>query len=113
MTADDRRLQVTIHYLLAGIGYLSWRGWRRARLHMFEALAQAHELGDPARASDARSYRDVDAGAWPALAALLERADALGVPIADVPGVEHPDLQFARILSSVGEVDEPAGGSSG
>src|SRR4029079_11777017 len=45
MAADDPALQVTIHSQLAGIGFLSWRGWRRARMHMFEALGQAHELG--------------------------------------------------------------------
>ena len=37
---------------------------------------------------------------------LVERADALDVPIADVPTLEHPDLQFARNLAVKGKVDE-------
>lgn len=106
MTADDRRLQVTIHNGLAGIGYLSWRGWRRARLHMFEALAQAHELGDPAlelqMVGHTATWTHTLGRPW---RALLEHADALGVPIADVPIIEHPDVQFARIFANEGEVD--------
>ena len=46
MAADDPRLRIAIHSGLAGIGYLSWRGWRRARLDMFLALRLAQELGD-------------------------------------------------------------------
>jgi ATP/maltotriose-dependent transcriptional regulator MalT len=107
MTSDDRRLQVTIHNGLAGIGYLSWRGWRRARLHMFEALAQAHELGDPRlelqMLGHTATWTQTLGRPW---RRLLERADALGVPIADVPIIEHPDLQFARILAAEGDVDE-------
>ena len=107
MTADDRRLQVTIHNMLAGIGYLSWRDWRRARLHMFEALAQAQELGDPElelqMLGHTATWMHALGRPW---AELLERADALGVPVANVPIIEHPDLQFARILANVGEVDE-------
>ncbi len=107
MTEDDRRLQVTIHNGLAGIGYLSWRGWRRARLHMFEALAQAHELGDPRlelqMLGHTATWTQALGRPW---RALLEHADSLGVPIADVPIIEHPDLQFARVLSTEGEVDQ-------
>jgi ATP/maltotriose-dependent transcriptional regulator MalT len=106
MTADDLRLQVFIHNGLAGIGYLSWRRWRRARLHMFEALAQAHELGDPAlelqMLGHTASWTHALGRPW---RALLERADALGVPIADVPIIEHPDVQFARIFANEGEID--------
>ena len=107
MTADDRRLQVTIHSGLAGIGFLSWRGWRRARLHMFEALAQAHELGD----ADLELQMLGHTASWTnalgrPIRSLVERADGLLVPIADVPALEHPDLQFARIFAGHGDVDE-------
>ena len=107
ITADDRRLQVTIHNGLAGIGYLSWRGWRRARLHMFEALAQAIELGDPVlemqMLGHAATWTHALGRPW---RGLLERADALSVPTHDVPIIEHPDLQFGRILANEGEVDQ-------
>ncbi len=107
MAADDRVLQVTIHSQLAGIGYLSWRGWRRARLHMFEALAQAHELGDPnlevQMLGHLATWTQALGRPW---RGLIERADALEVPIADVPIIEHPDLQFARILAYEGDFDD-------
>lgn len=107
MAADDPALQVTIHSQLAGIGFLSWRGWRRARMHMFEALAQAHELGR----ADLELQMLGHAASWMnglgrPVGDLIVRADALGVPIADVPALEHPDLQFARILAHHGHVDE-------
>lgn len=105
MTAGDRRLQVKIHSGLAGIGYLSGRGWRRARLHMFEALAQAKELGDPGlelqMLGHTATWTHALGRPW---RGLLERADALHVPI-DVPILEHPDLQFARTLATEGHVD--------
>ena len=47
MTADDPRLRVTIHALLAGIGHLSWRGWRPARLDMWEALRLSRSWATP------------------------------------------------------------------
>ncbi len=107
MTADDRRLQVTIHNGLAGIGYLSWRRWRRARLHMFEALAQAHELGDPVlelqMLGHTATWTQALGRPWNAL---LERADSLAVPVIDVPLLEHPDMQFARILGNEGDADQ-------
>ena len=106
MSAGDGRLQVQIHSGLAGIGDLSWRGWRRARLHMFEALAQAKELGDPGlelqMLGHTATWTQALGRPW---RGLLERADALHVPIADVPLLEHPDLQFARILANEGDVD--------
>ncbi|MEA2612150.1 MAG: hypothetical protein QOI52_109 [Chloroflexota bacterium] len=107
MAADDPALQITIHSQLAGIGYLSWRGWRRARLHMFEALAQAHELGR----ADLELQMLGHAATWTnalgrPVRDLIERADGLLVPIANVPALEHPDLQFARILATHGDVDD-------
>ena len=107
LTADDPRRRVTIHALLAGIGHLSYRGWRRARLEMWEALRLAQELGDAPlelqmlghaatwRFGLGRPWRD-----------LMERADALPVDVTEVPAIEHPDLQFARLLAREGEADE-------
>ena len=108
MAADDLRLRVAIHSGLAGIGYLSWRGWRRARLDMFEALRLAQELGDPALELQMLGHTSTWMSSlgrpWQQL---LERADSLEAPIAALPTLEHPDLQFARILSYHG--DPPAG----
>ena len=107
MSGNDTRLQITIHNGLAGIGFLSWRSWRRARLHMFEALAQARELGDPVlevqMLGHAASWRNA---LGRPIDSLVERADRLAVPTGDVPALEHPDLQFARVFSAKGEVDE-------
>jgi hypothetical protein len=37
---------------------------------------------------------------------LMARADALASQAEDVPGVEHPDLQFSRLLRDAGDVEE-------
>ena len=81
LTADDPRRRVTIHALLAGIGHLSWRGWRRARLEMWEALRLSRELGRRSpRAPDARCMRLPGGSASGDRGAdLMERADALAV----------------------------------
>ena len=107
MTAADPRRRIAVHSLLAGIGYLTWRGWRRARFDAFEALRLAHDLGDARlelqMLGHAATWMDALGRPW---RGLLERADALEVPVADVPTIEHPDLQFAQILASEGHVDE-------
>jgi DNA-binding CsgD family transcriptional regulator len=107
MAAEDLRLRIAIHSGLAGIGYLSWRGWRRARLDMFRALRLAQELGDRGVEFQALGHM----ASWLSSLGrpwrhLLERADALGVPIEGVPLLEHPDLQFSRILSYHGDAAE-------
>ena len=105
MTADDPRRRVAVHALLAGIGHLSWRGWRRARLDMWEALRLATDVGDAAlevqMLGHAATWRFGLGRPW---RALMARADALNVPIAEIPALEHPDLQFARLLAREGAV---------
>ncbi len=105
LASGDPRRRIAIHSGLAGIGFLSWRGWRRARMHVFEALRLARELGDPnvelQMTGHAATWTNALGRPW---RHLLDRADAIPLPIADVPTLEHPDLQFARILSTHGEV---------
>ena len=107
MATNDPRLRIVIHSGLAGIGYLSWRGWRRARLDMFEALRLAHELGDHVlelqMLGHTSSWLTSLGRPW---RHLLERADSLEVPVAAMPILEHPDLQFGRILSYHGDPSE-------
>ncbi len=107
MTADDPRRAVTIHALLAGIGHLSWRGWRAARLDMWEALRLSRALGDaPLLLQVVGHAATWSFGLGRPWRSLLDEADALDVPIAGVPALEHPDLQFARLLSREGDADE-------
>ena len=107
LAADDPRRRVIIHALLAGIGHLSWRGWRHARLDMFEALRLVQELGDaPLELQMLGHAATWTWGLGRPWRGLMERADALGVPMADVPLLEHPDLQFARLLAREGDIHE-------
>jgi ATP/maltotriose-dependent transcriptional regulator MalT len=109
-TLDDPRRRVAIHALIAGIGHLSWRGWRPARRHMWEALRLATSIGDPGlelqMLGHAATWRFGLGRPWQDLVA---RADALAVPTADVSPREHPDLQFARLFARAGQVDEARG----
>ena len=107
MTANDPRRRVSIHALLAGIGHLSWRGWRRARLDMAEALRLSQGLGDAPLEVQMLGHAATWAfGLGRPWRGLMERADALWVPLTAVPAVEHPDLQFARLLAREGAVDD-------
>ena len=107
MTADDPRLRVTIHALLAGIGHLSWRGWRHARLDMWAALRLSHELEDaPLELQMLGHTATWMFGLGRPWRGLIERAEALAVPMTDVPALEHPDLQFARLAAREGHTDE-------
>ena len=97
MAVEDPRLRIAIHSGLAGIGYLSWRGWRRARLDMFLALRLARELGDRSLECQALGH----SASWLSSLGrpwrhLMERADSLAVPLDAVPVLEHPDLQFGQ-----------------
>jgi len=107
MTAGDPHRRVTIHALLAGIGHLSWRGWRHARLDMAEALRLSRELGDAPLELQMLGHAATWAfGLGRPWRDLMERADGLAVPMTAVPAIEHPDLQFARLLVREGAVDQ-------
>ena len=107
MTTDDDPRRVTIHALLAGIGHLTWRRWRPARLHMWEALRLSRALGDaPLELQMLGHAATWMFGLGRPWHGLMEQADALGVPLAAVPAIEHPDLQFARLLAREGAADE-------
>jgi DNA-binding CsgD family transcriptional regulator len=107
LAEDDSRRRLIVHALLAGIGHLSWRGWRHARLDMWEAMRLAHELGDaPLELQMLGHAATWTWGLGRPWRGLMERADALAVPIAEVPPLEHPDLQFARLLAREGYTDE-------
>ena len=95
MTADDPRRRIAIHSGLAGIGYLSWRGWRHARLDMFEALRLAHELGDPASSAGARPLGLLVGSLGRPWRHLMSAPTPSACPFEAVPTLEHPDLQFA------------------
>jgi DNA-binding CsgD family transcriptional regulator len=107
LTADDPGNRIRVHELLAGIGHLTWRGWRHARLEMFEALRLARELDDlPLRLEilgHAGTWRFGLGRPWRDLVA---ESDAIDAPLADVPALEHPDLQFARLFAREGEPAE-------
>jgi DNA-binding CsgD family transcriptional regulator len=106
-TAGDPTLHVEVHALLASIGHLTWRHWRPARLHMWEALRLARELGDTTLLfqvlGHAATWRHGLGRPW---RDLMAEADALEVPEDAVPALEHPDLQFARLLAREGDATE-------
>ena len=105
-TSDPLR-RIRVHELLAGIGHLTWRGWRQARLHMWEALRLARESGDAAilgqMLGHAATWRHGLGRPW---RDLMAESDALALSVDVVPPVEHPDLQFARLLAREGDTSE-------
>lgn len=112
MATGDDRVRAEIHSLLAGVAFLSWRDWRRARSHAFTALGLAHAAGDRALElqllGHAASWLRTLGRPW---RSMLERADALEAAMSEVerdevPTLEHPDLQFARNLVAEGDIDE-------
>jgi DNA-binding CsgD family transcriptional regulator len=104
---DDPGRRIPIELGLAGLGFVTWREWRDGAEHAATALRLAEELGDPTvlfqTLGHAASWRSVLDGDW---RELMERADRLAPMADDVPGVEHPDVQFARMLRDAGDFDE-------
>jgi DNA-binding CsgD family transcriptional regulator len=90
---DDPRRRVPIELGLAGVAYVT--------------LRLADELGDPIvlfqTLGHAATWRAVLGQDW---RALMDRADALAPPTDAIPAIEHPDVQFARLLRDAGELDE-------
>jgi DNA-binding CsgD family transcriptional regulator len=106
-TADDDPRRVSIHALLAGLGHLTWRGFRPAWGHMREALRLSRAIGDQPLELQMLGHT----GTWTfglgrPWRHLIGEADALGVPVAAVPAIEHPDVQFSRLLAREGEADD-------
>ena len=104
---DDPRRRFAIEYGLAGLAFVTWRGWREGPGHADEALRLAERIGDKTivfqSLGHAASWRYVVGEDW---RELMARADALASQAEDVPGVEHPDLQFSRLLRDAGDVEE-------
>jgi ATP/maltotriose-dependent transcriptional regulator MalT len=104
---DDPRRRIPIELGLAGVAYVTWQDRPSGAEHAAEALRLAEELADPIvlfqTLGHAASWRGVMGEDW---RALMERADELAPVIPDLTGIEHPDLQFARLLRDAGEFDE-------
>jgi ATP/maltotriose-dependent transcriptional regulator MalT len=107
MTAERDARRVSVHALLAGLGYLTWRGFRPAWRHMQAALRLSRVIGDAPLELQMLGHT----GTWTfglgrPWRHLMDEADALGVPLTAVPAIEHPDVQFARLLAREGDVTE-------
>ncbi|HEX2470681.1 MAG TPA: LuxR C-terminal-related transcriptional regulator, partial [Candidatus Limnocylindrales bacterium] len=104
---DDPARRIPIELGLAGVAYVTWRDHGAGAEHAAEALRLAEALGDPVvlfqTLGHAASWRGRLGQDW---RELMDRADALGPVNADIPAVEHPDLQFVRLLRDAGELDE-------
>jgi DNA-binding CsgD family transcriptional regulator len=104
---DDPAHRIPIELGLAGVAYVTWRAARAGAAHAAEALRLAEMLGDTVvlfqTLGHAASWRGLLGQDW---RELMERADALAPIRADIPAVEHPDLQFARLLLDAGELGE-------
>ena len=104
---DDPRRRIPIEQGLAGIAYVTWQDWSDGARHAAEALRLAEVLGDPVVLSQmlghAASWRERSGEDW---RGLMRRADRLAAATDGIPAVEHPDLQFARLLRDAGEFAE-------
>ena len=104
---DDARRRIPIELGLAGVAYVTWQDRPHGAHHAAEALRLSEELGDPVvlfqTLGHAASWRGVMGDDW---RVLMDRADALEPEVADVPGIEHPDMQFVRLLRDAGEFPE-------
>jgi DNA-binding CsgD family transcriptional regulator len=104
---DDARRRIPIEVGLAGAAFLTWHDPAGGAEHMAEALRLADELGDAVvlfqTLGHAASWRGVTGDDW---RELMARADALESEVGDLPGIEHPDMQFVRLLRDAGDFDE-------
>ncbi len=104
---DDPARRIPIELGLAGVAYVTWRDREGGAEHAAEALRLAESLGDPVALfqtlGHAASWRGRLGQDW---RALMDRADAIAPVDADIPAVEHPDLQFVRLLRDAGELGD-------
>ena len=104
---DEPAHRIPIELGLAGVSYVTWQERPAGARHAAEALRLADEAGDPVvlfqALGHAASWRGATGDDW---RDLMERADRLAPAVSDVPGVEHPDLQFVRLLRDAGEFEE-------
>ena len=104
---DDPARRIPIEQGLAGVAYVTWQDWGDGARHAAEALRLAELLGDPVVLAQilghAASWRGRLGEDW---RELMDRADSLAAIGDGVPAVEHPDLQFARLLRDAGAFDE-------
>jgi DNA-binding CsgD family transcriptional regulator len=104
---DDPGRRIPIEQGLAGVAYVTWQDWDDGARHAAEALRLAERLGDPVVLSQilghAASWRGRLGEDW---RVLMDRADALPDVGDGIPAVEHPDLQFARLLRDAGAFDD-------
>jgi DNA-binding CsgD family transcriptional regulator len=104
---DEPSHRIPIELGLAGVAYVTWQERPAGAAHAAEALRLAEELGDPVvlfqTLGHAASWRGAT---WEDWRELMDRADGIAPTIGDIPGAEHPDLQFVRLLRDAGEFDE-------
>ena len=104
---DDPRRRIPIELGLAGVAYVTWQDQEAGAGHAAEALRLAETLGDPLvlfqTLGHAASWRGRRGEDW---RELMEQADRLAAVSDAIPVVEHPDLQFMRLLRDAGEFDD-------
>ncbi|HSL77054.1 MAG TPA: LuxR C-terminal-related transcriptional regulator, partial [Candidatus Limnocylindrales bacterium] len=104
---DDPGRRIPIELGLAGVAYVTWQDRAAGAEHAAEALRLAEQHGDPVvlfqTLGHAASWRAAQGGDW---RELMDRVDRLAPTIGHIPGVEHPDMQFVRMLRDAGEFDE-------
>jgi DNA-binding CsgD family transcriptional regulator len=104
---DDPARRIPIELGLAGVAYVTWQDRPAGARHAAEALRLAEAHPDPVvhfqTLGHAASWRNVTGDDW---RELMDRADRLAPTVGDVPGIEHPDLQFVRLLRDAGNFDE-------
>ena len=107
LVGDDLALRVRVEMGLAGVAFLTWEEWQTGGRHIAAALAAAENLGDPVLLMQAIGHFST----WEFLLGrgvprdLMVRAEEFERWREDVPPIEHPDHQFSKILTLVGETD--------
>jgi DNA-binding CsgD family transcriptional regulator len=107
LVGGDLALRARVEWGLAGVAFLTWTDWQVGDQHMTAALRSAEELGDNVLLLQVIGH----CASWEFAMGrgvprhLIERAADLERFRDGVPVIEHPDHQFATILSQVGEYE--------